>query len=96
MNKPMHDATAREYLANKKLIDGIHTINIKLVDVGTGEVIKPTKDDIIHIIEDFIVDSSQDDRERIEVLEDKLSEVEDLTHNLMKYVEELRSIFESI
>ena len=77
-----------------KLIDD--SIRIKLVDVGTGEVIKPTKDDIIHIIEDFIVDSSQDDRERIEVLEDKLSEVEDLTHNLYKYVKELRTIFDNI
>ena len=92
--KPMHDKTAREYLANKKLIDD--SMNIKLVDVDTGEVIKPTKDDIIHIIEDFIVDSSQDDRERIEVLEDKLNEVEDVADNLMKYVKELRSIFESI
>ena len=77
-----------------KLIDD--SIRIKLVDVGTGEVIKPTKDDIIHIIEDFIVDSSQDDRERIEVLEDKLSEVEDVAENLMKYVKELRNIFDSI
>ena len=77
-----------------KIVD--NSINIKLVDVGTGEVIKPTKDDIIHIIEDFIVDSSQDDRVRIEVLEDKLSEVEDLTHNLYKYVKELRTIFDNI
>ena len=92
--KPMQDTTARRMLANKKLIDD--SMNIKLVDVLTGEVIKPTKDDIIHIIEDFIVDSSQDDRERIEVLEDKLSEVEDLTHNLYKYVKELRNIFESM
>ena len=92
--KPMQDTTTRRMLANKKLIDD--SIRIKLVDVGTGEVIKPTKDDIIHIIEDFIVDSSQDDRERIEVLEDKLSEVEDLTHNLYKYVKELRNIFDSV
>ena len=92
--KPMQDTTARRMLANKKLIDD--SMNIKLVDVGTGEVIKPTKDDIIHIIEDFIVDSSQDDKERIEVLEDKLNEVEDLTHNLYKYVKELRHIFDSI
>ena len=81
-------------LHRAKLIDD--SMNIKLVDVGTGEVIKPTKDDIIHIIEDFIVDSSQDDKERIEVLEDKLNEVEDLTHNLYKYVKELRHIFDSI
>ena len=94
MNKPMQDTTARRMLANKKLIDD--SMNIKLVDMGTGEVIKPTKDDIIHIIEDFIVDSSQDDRERIEVLEDKLNEVEDLTHNLYKYVKELRNIFDSM
>ena len=94
MNEPMQDTTARRMLANKKLIDD--SMNIKLVDVGTGEVIRPTKEDIIHIIEDFIVDSSQDDRERIEVLEDKLSEVEDLTHNLYKYVKELRNIFDSI
>jgi len=79
---------------SRKLIDS--DIRIKLVDVGTGEVIKPTKQDIINIIEDFIVDSSQDDRERIEVLEDKLNEVEDLTHNLYKYVKELRNIFESV
>ena len=92
--KPMQDTTARRMLANKKLIDD--SMNIKLVDVLTGEVIKPTKDDIIHIIEDFIVDSSQDDKERIEVLEDKLNEVEDLTHNLYKYVKELRHIFDSI
>ena len=90
----MQDTTARRMLANKKLIDD--SMNIKLVDVGTGEVIKPTKDDIIHIIEDFIVDSSQDDRERIEVLEDKLNEVEDVADNLMKYVKELRNIFDSI
>ena len=92
--QPMQDTKARRMLANKKLIDD--SMNIKLVDVLTGEVIKPTKDDIIHIIEDFIVDSSQDDRERIEVLEDKLSEVEDLTHNLYKYVKELRNIFDSM
>ena len=58
-------------ISRAKLIDNLEhgeTMNIKLVDVGTGEVIKPTKNDIIHIIEDFIVDSSQDDRERIEVL----------------------------
>ena len=92
--KPMQDTTARRMLANKKLIDD--SMNIKLVDVGTGEVIKPTKEDIIHIIEDFIVDSSQDDRERIEVLEDKLGEVEDVANNLTKYVKELRHIFDSI
>ena len=72
------------------------SMGIRLVSMRTGEVIKPTKEDIIHIIEDFIVDSSQDDRERIEVLEDKLSEVADLTENLYKYVKELRSIFESM
>ena len=94
MNKPMQDTTARRMLTNKKLIDD--SMSIKLVDVTTGEVIKPTKDDIIHIIEDFIVDSSQDDRERIEVLEDKLSEVEDVAENLTKYVKELRNIFDSI
>jgi len=86
-------------ISRAKLIDNLEhgeTMNIKLVDVGTGEVIKPTKDDIIHIIEDFIVDSSQDDRERIEVLEDKLNEVEDVADNLIKYVKELRNIFDSI
>ena len=77
-----------------KLIDD--SINIKLVDVNTGEVIKPTKNDIIHIIEDFIVDSTQEDKDRIEVLEDKLSEVEDVADNLIKYVKELRNIFESV
>ena len=81
-------------LHRAKIVD--NDISIKLVDVGTGEVIKPTKDDIIHIIEDFIVDSTQEDKDRIEVLEDKLSEVEDLTHNLYKYVKELRNIFDSM
>ena len=72
------------------------SMGIRLVSMRTGEVIKPSKEDIIHIIEDFIVDSSQDDKERIEVLEDKLNEVEDLTHNLYKYVKELRHIFDSM
>ena len=81
-------------ISRAKLIDD--SMNIKLVDVNTGEVIKPNKEDIIHVIEDFIVDSSQDDRERIEVLEDKLNEVEDVADNLMKYVKELRNIFDSI
>ena len=72
------------------------SMGIRLVSMRTGEVIKPTKEDIIHIIEDFIVDSSQDDRERIEVLEDKLGEVEDVANNLTKYVKELRHIFDSI
>jgi|TARA_R100001530_G_scaffold79485_1_gene55425 hypothetical protein len=77
-----------------KIVD--NSISIKLVDMGTGEVIKPTKEDIIHIIEDFIVDSTQEDKERIEVLEDKLNEVEDVADNLIKYVKELRNIFESV
>ena len=77
-----------------KIVD--NSIGIKLVSMVTGEVIKPTKEDIIHIIEDFILDSTQEDKERIEVLEDKLNEVEDVADNLIKYVKELRNIFESV
>ena len=86
-------------ISRAKIIDNLEhgqSLNIKLVDVGTGEVVKPTKEDIIHIIEDFIVDSTQEHKERIEVLEDKLNEVEDVADNLIKYVKELRNIFESV
>ena len=55
-----------------------------------------TREDIITLIDDYITQTSNDNKDRLDTLESAIGDVEDVCDNLTNYVRELRSIVDGV